>query len=139
MQVNTYFAIPQLKEEQLDKQTVVVIDVLRASTTICTALRNGVRSVIPVADFAQATEIKTRIGRDSILLGGENDGLRIPGFDLGNSPEEYRPEVLAGKSLAFVSSNGTRAILKARQAAHVIVAGIVNITSVVDYLIEYSD
>ncbi len=134
MRLQTFFTLPQVSPEDLEGQMVVVIDVLRSTTTICTALRNGVKSIIPVIDSAEAIEMKTRLGKDNIILGGEQDGLLIPGFDLGNSPAEYEPEILTDRNLTFVSSNGTRAIFKAKPAACTVLAALVNLTPVVGFL-----
>ncbi|MBL7033276.1 MAG: 2-phosphosulfolactate phosphatase [Candidatus Delongbacteria bacterium] len=139
MRIQVFFSLPQVKLEDLEDQMVVVIDVLRSSTTICTALNNGVRSILPVVDSADAITMAERLGRQNIILGGEQDGLLIPGFDLGNSPAEYRAEVLQGKSLTFVSSNGTRAIIKAKSAACTVIAGLVNLSAVEGFLRNNAD
>ena len=139
MRIQTFFTLPQVQPEELVDQTVVVIDVLRSSTTICTALQNGVRSIVPVVDSADAIAMQERLGRENSVLGGERDGRLIPGFDLGNSPAEYLPEILRGKSLTFVSSNGTPAIARARTAVCTVIAGMVNITAVVNFLSDRTD
>lgn len=85
----------------------VVIDVLRASTTIVTALANGCPEIIPAETPERAREIAR--GR-FCLLGGERNGLKIEGFDFGNSPLEYSAERIKGRPIAFTTTNGTRAI-----------------------------
>ena len=84
----------------------VVIDVLRASTTMITAVANGAARVIPVADVAEARRIAAEAG-PTALLGGERGGVRIAGFDLGNSPLEYRRAGVAGRTLVITTTNGT--------------------------------
>jgi 2-phosphosulfolactate phosphatase len=139
MRIHTFFTLPQVQPEELVDQTVVVIDVLRSSTTICTALKNGVRSIVPVVNSADAIAMQERLGKENTVLGGERHGRLIPGFDLGNSPAEYLPEILSGKNLTFVSSNGTPAIAGARTALCTVIAGMVNISAVVHFLTDRTD
>ncbi|NIP79971.1 MAG: hypothetical protein GWM90_12415, partial [Gemmatimonadetes bacterium] len=90
---------------------VVVVDVLRATSTIVEALANGARAVFPVATVDDAARIAQGIGRDSVLLCGERKGLRIEGFDLGNGPPEFGADRVAGSSLVMTTTNGTAAFL----------------------------
>ncbi|MFM7245513.1 MAG: 2-phosphosulfolactate phosphatase [Planctomycetaceae bacterium] len=103
----------------------VVIDVLRASTTMITAVANGAVRVIPVADVAEARRIAADAG-PTALLGGERGGVRIAGFDLGNSPLEYRPARVAGRTLVITTTNGTAALEASRGAREILVGAIVN-------------
>lgn len=114
---------------------VVAIDVLRASSTIVEACDNGVASIIPVAGVRDAVRIAGALDRDTVLLGGERGGRRLDGFDLGNSPLEYRRETVAGKTLVFTTSNGTRAILHGGEARQVIVGCLRNLDAVVARLL----
>jgi len=86
---------------------VAVIDVLRATTTMVAALENGARGVVPVATPAEAWAWRAAGG--PVLLGGERGARRVPGFDLGNSPLEYRRETVAGRLIVLTTTNGTRA------------------------------
>lgn len=115
---------------------VVVIDVLRATTTIVRALEAGAAAVIPVLEPEDATAVRSRIGRDRVLLGGERDAQKIIGFDLDNSPASYTPEVVANKTIAFTTSNGTRALQRVGHsgAATVLCAALVNRNAVVKAL-----
>jgi len=88
--------------------TGVAIDVLRASTTLAFALRNGAARVVPAATIEEALAWRSREPR--ALLCGERDGRRIPGFDLGNSPAEYGEDVVRGRALVFASTNGSLAL-----------------------------
>jgi 2-phosphosulfolactate phosphatase len=103
----------------------VVIDVLRASTTMITALANGATHVIPVADVAEARRIAAEAG-PTALLGGERGGVRIAGFDLGNSPLEYCSARVAGRTLVMTTTNGTAALEASRGAREILVGAIVN-------------
>lgn len=108
----------------------VVIDVLRASTTIITALANGAARVRPMADVAAARACAAALGPGGIL-GGERGGVRIDGFDLGNSPAEYARDRVAGRSLVITTTNGTAALAACRAAREIVVGAIVNRSAVV--------
>ena len=110
----------------------VVIDVLRATTTLTVALAHGAARVIPVAGIEQAFAWKAR--EPSALLCGERDGLKVPGFDLGNSPEEYGEETVAGRTLVFASTNGSRAMLASCGCGVRRLGAFVNASAVVDAL-----
>jgi 2-phosphosulfolactate phosphatase len=107
--------------------TALVVDVLRASTSLVTALAHGVREVVPVGDVEAARRLAA--DRPGALLAGERGGDPPPGFDLGNSPLEFTRERVGGRALVFTTSNGTRALLAARSAAAVGIAGFVNLTA----------
>jgi 2-phosphosulfolactate phosphatase len=110
--------------------TVLVIDVFRASTTMVTALAHGCAGIVPVADADEARSRASAAG-GRVLVAGERRGVTIPGFDLGNSPLEFTPAVVAGATVVFTTSNGTGALLAARGAAAVGVAGFVNLSAAV--------
>jgi 2-phosphosulfolactate phosphatase len=110
--------------------TAVVLDVVRASTTIVTALAGGARAVVPLGtpDEARALGRQEEPGR--VLIGGERGGAPPPGFDCGNSPAEYTADRVRGRTVAFTTTNGTRALLALAGARRVAVAGFVNATAV---------
>ncbi|SDF47708.1 2-phosphosulfolactate phosphatase [Sporolituus thermophilus] len=112
---------------------VVVIDVLRATTSIATAFANGCRKLVPAATVAEAVALKQDRFPDA-LLAGERKGLIIPGFQLGNSPFEYVRNIVDGKTIIMTTTNGTRALNFARNAAAVFTAGFVNATAVCECL-----
>ncbi len=135
MRIDVFFTIPQVKEDLLkSRRSVVVIDALRATTTICHALAAGCSRVLPVPDPGKATSFVEALGRNSLLLGGERDGRRLPDFDLGNSPAEYTPEVVAGRTLVFVTSNGTQALYRLRATRQVFIGAYVNLKALVQHL-----
>lgn len=119
--------------KELNERTAVVIDVLRATTTIITALTNGCQGIIPVLDADEAGEMARRLGTDC-LLGGERHGLRIEGFQLGNSPLEYTANAVGGRRLVFTTTNGTRAIRGVASARLVVIAGFANLQAVAAHL-----
>jgi 2-phosphosulfolactate phosphatase len=105
----------------------VVIDVLRASTTIATALAHGAAGVRPVLTIDEARALAAGGGPGSdVLTGGERGGLTIDGFDLGNSPLEYSPARVAGRRIVITTTNGTAALDACSAAAEVLIGAIVN-------------
>lgn len=105
----------------------IVIDVLRASTTIITALAHGATRVRPVRTVGEARALA---GSTETLLGGERGGKPIEGFDLGNSPLEYTRERVAGRDVVFTTTNGTAALHACGDAVEVLVGGVVNRSAV---------
>lgn len=91
----------------LEKRQIVVVDVLRSCTTIATALRNGAAKVIPVAAVEEAMRLAQTMDAKQRLLCGERDGVKVNGFDLGNSPREYDKGRVEGKTLLFASTNAS--------------------------------
>ncbi|NDC53394.1 MAG: 2-phosphosulfolactate phosphatase [Planctomycetia bacterium] len=113
----------------------VVIDVLRASTTMITALARGAERVVPVAEVERARRVAAGIDRP-VLLGGERGGVRIEGFDLGNSPLEYTAERVRGRSVVITTTNGTAALHACRDAREILIGAIVNRTAVAEWVRE---
>ena len=110
----------------------VVVDVLRATTTLTVALANGAARCVPVLDPEEARALKQR--DPEVLLCGERQGRTIPGFDLGNSPLEYTPDRVAGRTLVFASTNGSRALRYAEGADERVAGAFVNAGAVVERL-----
>ncbi|MER3524720.1 MAG: 2-phosphosulfolactate phosphatase [Ignavibacteria bacterium] len=136
MQLEVFFTPHHVDELYLRGRKVVVIDVLRASTTIATALYNGAKEFIPVPTVEAAMKIVGDRSGEVTLLGGERNGNMIEGFHLGNSPLEYTEERVKGRSIVFTSTNGSQALAKARYAKEVLVCAFVNISAVVRELRE---
>ncbi len=131
------FSLPMLVEpKDVAGGTVVIIDVLRASTTIVHALEAGAMEVIPCLEVEDAQAIAQQFPNGDAILGGERHGLPIDGFDLGNSPEDYVPEVVADKAVIFTTTNGTRAIGAASKAKRVLIGAFVNAQAVVRDLLQ---
>lgn len=108
-------------------RTVFVIDVLRATTTICAALAHGAKAVIPAASGDEAVRLAQSIGGD-VLLAGERGCVRMPGFALGNSPLEMTREAVRGRPIVQSTTNGTQALLAVQHAAAVFAAAAVNLS-----------
>lgn len=112
--------------EELAGSTVIVIDMLRASSTICYALANGAKAVVPLLEIEETLQLGEQLGREFVVLGGERRGKMIDDFDVGNSPSEYTPERVTGKLVLFTTTNGTRALAHASHAERVLVGAAVN-------------
>lgn len=119
---------------QLAGGVAVVVDVLRATTTIITALASGCSAVYPCATVEEARRTADGMRAGRVLLAGERDGLPLPGFDLGNSPGEFTPARCRDLALVMTTTNGTRALLHAATAARTFVAGFVNFSAVCEQL-----
>ena len=128
MKLDVAFSPRELTASEVADRTVFVIDVLRATTTICAALHNGARAVVPAVDIEDATRLEAVLGAADVVLAGERNSVRIPGFQLGNSPYEMTAEVVQGKTLVMSPTNGTEALLATAGARGVIVAAAVNLT-----------
>jgi len=111
---------------------VVIIDVLRATSTICTALYNGASRVIPVASVEECVNIGRAIGG---ITAGERDGKIAEGLVHGNSPFEYPREFVENKTLVLTTTNGTKLLHMAKDAVQIITGSFPNISAVCDYLI----
>ncbi len=134
--VNVY-ALPQIVDPaELEGDIAVVIDVLRACTTIVHALAAGATQIVPCLEVNEALHKAEQLGLETVLLGGERQGVMINGFDLGNSPREYTPEVVSGKTIVFTTTNGTRAMERCRKARRVYLAGFVNVSAVCERLLS---
>ena len=129
------YTLPKFSNpEALAGGTAVVIDVLRASTTIIYALQAGANAVIPCQEIDEARRIAAGFSPDEKILGGERGGMPIEGFDLGNSPEEFTPERVRGKTVVFTTTNGTQALLHVKRAKRILLGAFVNATAVVQHL-----
>jgi 2-phosphosulfolactate phosphatase len=136
----TVHVLPALFEPQiLEGGIAVVTDVLRATTTIAYALQNGARSIVPCESIEEAFACRDETAAgSSVLLGGERGGEPIPGFDLGNSPSEWRRNAVADREIAFTTTNGTRALLRSSTADRILTGAFVNLQTICDLLIKES-
>jgi 2-phosphosulfolactate phosphatase len=136
MEVSLYTKTAGFSEAQAKGVHVVVIDVLRASSTIVQACENGVERIIPVVEVQDATRLLSTLERQKTLLGGEREGLMIEGFDLGNSPLEYASKIVRGKTLILCTSNGTVAITASAPAKEIVIGCFLNLGHVVSHLLS---
>lgn len=130
--------LPALFEpEEVRGGIAVILDILRASTTIVHALANGAKCVIPTLTVEDALSTARGFARrEEYLLGGEREGVHIDGFDHDNNPFAYTREVVQNKTIIFTTTNGTKALLRASAADRVAIGSFVNLQAVVDVLAE---
>jgi 2-phosphosulfolactate phosphatase len=134
VRVDAVFGVQQLTPQDVQGRVVAVIDVLRASTTIATALAHGAKAVIPFESSEEAVTRSKQLERGAFLLAGERRMLKMEGFDLGNSPLEHTAETVEGKTVLLTTTNGTKALLAVQGARDVVVASYVNLTGVTTML-----
>lgn len=135
MKIDIIISASDIKEEKTKDKVVVVIDVLRATSVMVTALNNGCTEVIPVSHVEEAREI-VKDNREKYILGGERNALKIEGFDYSNSPLDYTRENIQGKTLVMTTTNGTKAIKNVKGADRIFIASMINGKAVADKLIE---
>lgn len=135
MNIDIIISASDIKKEKIEGKTVVVIDVLRATSVMVTALKNGCEKVIPVKEVDEAIEI-AKNDRSRYILGGERNALKIEGFDYSNSPLEYTKDVIEGKTVIMTTTNGTQAIKNAECAERIIIASMINGQAVADEIVK---
>jgi len=128
--LNVHLAPGLVVPEDLAGSTTIVIDLIRATTTITSALAAGAERIIPCASIDEVRAQRDRFDPAAILTGGERRGLPIPGFDLGNGPAEYTPARIAGRTILFTTTNGTRAIRHAGHARNLLAGCFLNLDAV---------
>lgn len=131
--------LPALEFRELRQTTCVVLDILRATTVMVTALANGAQAILPVSDIAEALDAKAR--HPEVLLAGERNGLRITreltgsvDFDLGNSPREFTRSTVEGRRIVSTTTNGTRALRSCATAHCVLATCFANLTATLEFL-----
>ena len=134
--VRVHLTPERLTPALLARSVAVVIDVLRATTTMIHALAAGCCAVRPIEDVEEARRVAGEMRAGRVLLGGERDGVPLSGFDLGNSPGEYTCTRCKGTTLVLTTTNGTRALVRAAAAARTLIAGFVNYSAVCEQLAE---
>ncbi|HEX6615790.1 MAG TPA: 2-phosphosulfolactate phosphatase [Gemmatimonadales bacterium] len=127
MTLDVLFTPAGLTPAEAQGRTAFVIDILRATTTMCAALAHGARAIIPAGSTEEALRLAQTIGTDDVVLAGEKDCVRIPGFQLGNSPLEMTEAAVRGKTLVVTTTNGTRALLACQGVAAVYAACAANL------------
>ena len=139
MKINVFFTPLSVDELFFPGKTTVVIDVLRASSTIVSALQNGAREVVPVSSVEFAVKVSGGMFGGQTLLGGERNTKKIEGFALGNSPLEYTKEIVDGKTIVLYTTNGTRAVVKAKFSENLFVCSFLNLSAVASHLINLNN
>ncbi|HLF14512.1 MAG TPA: 2-phosphosulfolactate phosphatase [Bacteroidota bacterium] len=136
IRADVHFTALRLDELQLKDRNVVVLDVLRSGTSIAAALHRGAKQIIPVNNIESAMKIAGGLSSDVTLKAGERNARMIEGFHFGNSPREFTSEMVKGKSIIFLTTNGTSAVVKGKHARNLVMGGFVNLSRIVDFLAE---
>ena len=143
LNVDVISSVSTLPTVKLKTRSVAVIDLFRATTVIVNALHNGAKAVVPVLTVEQAVDMERMFAQknggasNDIVLGGEREGLLIPGFHLDNSPRAYTSNVISGKRIIFTTTNGTRAIMGSYNSPKIFIASINNASAVARALVDY--
>lgn len=128
--------LPALADRDLRETVCVVFDVLRATSTFVTALKNGAAAIIPVSEISEALEMGKK--QPEVLLGGERNGVKIRTaegeFDFGNSPREYTTDAVKSKTIVSTTTNGTRALRACAGAKMVLAAAFLNLQATGKFL-----
>lgn len=132
---------PVLRQRDLSDTVCVVFDILRATTSMITALANGAEAILPVAEIPEALVLRQR--NPNLLLAGEREGLRIRAdltgsidFDLGNSPREFIAEKVSGRTIVMTTTNGTRALRASAGARMVLVSSFLNLRATTNWILD---
>ncbi|WP_445344106.1 2-phosphosulfolactate phosphatase family protein [Clostridium septicum] len=138
MKVDVIISADYINEDYLEGKTVVVIDMLRATSVITTALANGAKKVIPLLTVEEAFDMKEKLNGlgEEVLLGGERRALKIEGFDFTNSPLEYTESKVKDKNIIITTTNGTRAIALSLNAESILVGAMINAKAIVNKVKE---
>ncbi len=128
-----------IDENKIKDQVAVVIDVLRATTVIITALQRGCPWIRPVSSIDEAKHMSEKFARQKPLLNGERNGLKIDGFDLDNSPRAMTTDVIGQRPLIMTTSNGTTAITRCTDARKIFIGAFINMKSLVERLTDYDN
>jgi len=128
--LETCFSPALYEAEQHSGSIVVIIDILRASSAICTAFANGAATIIPVAEVHEAKEYKDR----GYLVAAERDGYVLDFADFGNSPFNFTSEKVTGKSIVYSTTNGTGIIKMASSASEIVIGSFLNISAVTEWM-----
>ncbi len=139
MKIHTLLSPLNADELYFTGKTVVVIDVLRATSVILTALKNGAKEVIPVSTIEFAMKVSGNAFGGHTILGGERNTKKIEGFTLGNSPLEYTPENVDGKSIILFTTNGSKAIVKTKFAEKTLIGSFFNLQALAEYLVSLNE
>jgi len=128
--VEVCFSPVMFSDFRNDAAVVVIVDILRATSAIVTAFMNGVKSIIPVATLEEAMDYK----KTGFLVAAERDGIVRDFADFGNSPYNFRPEVIGGKDIVYSTTNGTQSIMMARESHRVLIGSYLNLEALVKYI-----
>ena len=135
MNVDVTFAPEEVNTPEIIEKSILIVDILRATSTITTAIANGASFIIPVNTPEEAFKLYKE-HYEKTILGGEVEGKRAEGFHLGNSLSEYTPSVVKDKRIIFRTTNGTKAINTCISAKHLAIGSFLNQTTVCKHLLK---
>ena len=134
MRFDVYFSTAAFEGVDVGDRWVAVIDVLRAGTSIAYALMNGAKAVLPTDSSEEALRIVGNLPREDVVLCGERGGMPIPGFEVGNSPREFTPDLVKGKTVVMTTSNGTEGLVRSGLGERLVAPALVNLDLAADFL-----
>lgn len=121
-----------IHQHELKGKVVVVVDIFRATSCIVTGLANGIEAIKPVGEVDETKAL----GKEGYMMAGERGGIKVPEFDMGNSPFEYQSEEVKGKKVAISTTNGSQAIIKSKGADEIVIGAFLNLESLAEYLLQ---
>ncbi|SFU60827.1 2-phosphosulfolactate phosphatase [Clostridium sp. DSM 8431] len=136
MNIDVIISADYIREDIIKDKIVVVIDMLRATSVITAAIKNGCKEVIPTLTVEEAFKKQDELGKENCILGGERKAIKVHGFDFSNSPLEYTEERIKGKSIVLSTTNGTRTLTSCLSAGKIYVGSVLNATAVAQKLVE---
>jgi 2-phosphosulfolactate phosphatase len=136
MKIDVVISADHIREDIIKDKVVVVIDMLRATSVITTAIMNGCREVIPLLTVEEAFNMRDKLGKENCILGGERRAIKIEGFDLSNSPLEYTKEQVDGKTIIITTTNGTRTLTSCTSAYRIFVGCMLNARALANTLLD---
>ena len=139
MRVDVYNYSNKLNDHRISNSTVVVVDVLRATTSIIWAIKNGAEKVVPAQDPGEAAAMAIKLGSRECVLAGERGGVKMPGFHLGNTPMDFTGDIVSDKTVIISTTNGTEAICGVRSAKNVLIGAMINRTAVAKSAVEFGN
>jgi 2-phosphosulfolactate phosphatase len=139
MKIDLFFTPGELPPSYSKGRRLVLVDVLRACTSLAVALSTGAERIVPAESVEGAKRLLALLDRESTLLAGEQDGVKLPGFDLGNSPGEFRDHRVAGMTLVFTSTNAAPLMARMVDEVEKPLLAFVNMQAVVDFLRAIKD
>ncbi len=136
MHLDVYPKYEKLLDSRISNSTIIIVDVLRSTTCITWAVRNGAHKIIPAADPGEAAAIYGRLRQSDCLLAGEVRGVKHPDYHIGNSPAEFSRDIVDGKTIIMTTTNGTSAITGAKGAKALLIGAMINRVAVAKRAVE---
>lgn len=139
MKIEVYGAFTHVVDKDIREKTVIVVDVLRMSSSIVMAIEHSAAKVIPIQDVEEAVNVSRTLDKNGFVLAGERDSLPLPLFTLGNSPASFTEAAVKNKTVVITTTNGTAALHRVRSAKHILVGSLLNCSAVAQKALDYDD